>query len=129
MKIYKSISFVMTIIFAIVGLVFLFFPDWILMLSNNVSDYFNLPGYPLQGSTFYLTLASAYMYLITIFAYSMYRYPNQDIYPFLLTQGKFVSAIVSLYLFIFFRHYLIYLGAFVIDALIGFGVIYLKRIR
>lgn len=128
MKLYKSISLAMTIIYAIAGLVFLLFPDWILILSNDVSAYFNISEIPLEGVTFYLTLSSAYMYLITAFAYFMYREPKQNIYPFLLINGKFASAIISLFLFVFAEHYLIYLGAFILDGLIGSGVIYLKKL-
>ncbi|MBE3102157.1 MAG: hypothetical protein IMZ47_07825 [Firmicutes bacterium] len=124
MRLYKLFSLTVAIIFAVVGLIFLFFPDWALIFFNSISGYLRLPQAPLQGTGFYLILASAYMYLVTLLAYLMYRHPEQNIYPFLLAQGKLASSVISIYLFFMHQHYLIYLANFVIDGFIGVVALY-----
>ena len=124
MRLYKVFSFTVAAIFAVVGLIFLFFPDWALIFFNSISGYLRLPQAPLQGTGFYLILASAYMYLVTLLAYLMYRHPEQKIYPFLLVQGKLASSVISIYLFFMHQHYLIYLANFIIDGFIGFVALY-----
>jgi hypothetical protein len=124
MKLYKPFSITVAVIFAAVGLIFLIFPDWPLIFFNNLSGYFGLPLTPISGKSFYLVLASAYMYLVTLLAYLMYRYPEQRIYAFLLVQGKLASSILSIYLFFIHQHYLIYLANFIIDGLIGIAALY-----
>ena len=127
MKLYKLFSIATAAIFVVVGLIFLIFPDWPLIFFNNLSGYFGLPQAPLQGTGFYLILASAYMYLVTLLAYLMYRYPEQRIYPFLLVQCKLASSILSIYLFLIHQHYLIYLANFIIDGFIGIAVLYFMK--
>ena len=124
MRLYKVFSLTVAALFAVVGLIFLFFPDWALIFFNSISGYLRLPQSPLQGTDFYLILASAYMYLVTLLAYLMYRYPDQTIYPFLLAHGKLASSAISIYLFFIHQHYLIYLANFVIDGFIGVVALY-----
>ena len=129
MRLYKVFSLTAAAIFAVVGLIFLFFPDSALIFFNSISDYFGLPRAPVQGTGFYLILASAYMYLVTLLAYLMYRYPEQNIYPFLLAQGKLASSAISICLFLVHRHYLIYLANFVIDGFIGIAALCLMKMK
>ena len=129
MRLYKLFSLTAAAIFAVVGLIFLFFPDSALAFFNSISGYFGLPQMPLQGTGFYLILASAYMYLVALLAYLMYRYPEQNIYPFLLSQGKLASSIISIYLFLMHQPYLIYFANFVIDGLIGIAALYLMKMK
>ena len=124
MRLYKLFSLTVSIIFAVVGLIFLFFPDWALIFFNSISGYFRLPQAPLQGTGFYLILASAYMYFVTLLAILMYRHPEQNIYPFLLAQAKLASSVISIYLFFIHQHYLIYLTNFIIDGFIGIAALY-----
>jgi hypothetical protein len=123
-RLYKVFSLTVAIIFAIVGLVFLFFSDWALIFFNSISGYFRLPQAPLQGSSFYLILASAYMYLVTLLACLMYRHSEQKIYSFLLAQAKLASSVISIYFFFMHQHYLIYLANFIIDGFIGIAALY-----
>ena len=129
MRLYKLFSLTTAAIFAVVGLIFLFFPDSALIFFNSISGYFGLPQAPLQGTGFYLILASAYMYLVTLLAYMMYRYPEQKVYPFLLAQGKLASSIISIYLFLMHQPYLIYFANFVIDGFIGIMALYLMKMK
>jgi hypothetical protein len=129
MRLYKLFSLAAAILFTAVGMGFLFFPNTVLNFFNNISVCFGLPQAQVNGSGFYTTLASAYMYLVTLLAYQMYRYPEQDIYPSLLAQGKLASSVISIYLFLMHHPYLIYFINFVIDGLIGIAVLYLMKIK
>jgi len=129
MKLYKLFGLTTTVIFAVVGLIFLFLPDSALIFFNSISGYFGLPRAPVQGTGFYLILASAYMYVVACLSYMMYRYPEQNIYPLLLAQGKLASSIISIYLFLMHQRYLIYFTNFVIDGFIGISVIYLMKMK
>ena len=129
MRLYKLFSLTAAAIFAVVGLIFLFFPDSALIFFNSISGYFGLPQSPVHGNGLYLILASAYMYLVTLLAYLMYRYPEQNIYPFLLAQGKLSSSVVSIYLFLIHQPYLIYFANFIIDGFIGITALYLMKMK
>jgi hypothetical protein len=133
MKIYKPTCLLLMFVFAIVGILFLVFPDKVLILFNNVSSYWGMPQSPLIGHNFYLILATGYMYLVTVLAFLMFRNPEVRVYPVLLAHAKLASSFLSLMLFLFHAHYLIYLVNFVIDGFIGLVALYfyfkLQRVR
>jgi len=54
-----------------------------------------------------------------LFAYFMYQNPGLPEYPFLLMNGKFATAILSIGLFFAAEPLFIYLANGVIDGLIG----------
>ncbi|HYE81751.1 MAG TPA: radical SAM protein [Clostridia bacterium] len=129
MKLYKLFSLAAAAIFAVVGFIFLFFSDSAMIFFNSISGYFGLPQAPTEGTNFYLILASAYMYLVTLLACLMYRYPEQNIYPFLLAQGKLASSIISIYLFVTHRPYLIYFANFIVDGFIGIAALFFMKMK
>ena len=129
MRLYKLFSLTAAAMFAVVGLIFLFFPASVLIFFNSISNYFGLPQSPVQGTSFYLILASAYMYLVTLLAYLMYRYPEQAIYPLLLAHAKLASSIISIYLFLMYQPYLIYFANFVTDGFIGIAALYFMKMK
>jgi hypothetical protein len=128
-RLYKLFGLAAAAAFAVMGLIFLLFPDAALIFFNRISGYFGLPQAPVQGTDFYLILASAYMYLVALLAYRMYRDPEQNIYPLLLAQGKLASSFISLYLFLMLQPYLIFFVNFVIDGCIGIVALYLMRMK
>jgi hypothetical protein len=115
------------ILFAVTGLLFLFIPDKVLVLFNNLSPS-SMAQAPLTGFNFYLILAAGYMYLVTVLAFLMFRRPENPIFPMLLTHAKIASSVLSLGLFLFHAHYLIYLANFLVDGFIGIvvGTLYFK---
>jgi hypothetical protein len=119
MKWYRPLSLVLAVIFATTGLLFLFIPDRVVYLFNNLSPFLGMVQSPASGFTFYLILAVGYMYLVTVLALLMFRNPGNRYFPLLLAQAKLASSILSLGLFIIQAHYLIYLANFVIDGVIG----------
>lgn len=122
MKSYKPLSLLFMIVFVIVGMVFLFIPNQVLIFFNNISRYLGMEQSPVQGVNFYLILAIGYMYLVSLLAYLMYRHPENIYFPLLLANGKLASSILSLCLFIVHKPYLIYIFNCIVDGLIGIMV-------
>ena len=131
-KLYKSISLALAAVFALVGLIFLFIPNHVLILFNDISGYLGMPLSPAEGMNFYLILAVGYMYLVTLLAYFMYCCPEDPRYPLLLAHGKLASSVLSLYLFTAHQPCLIYIANGIIDGFIGILVVamylYVKRV-
>ncbi|MBN2412685.1 hypothetical protein JXQ31_13430 [candidate division KSB1 bacterium] len=119
MKYYRMISISLAVIFALVGLVFLFLPEGVLSFFNKLSAPLGMKQSPMQGYIFYLILAAAYMYLVTLLAFWMYKKPDNQYFPLLLANGKLASSALSLGFFIFHQPYLINLTNFIVDGLIG----------
>ena len=119
MKYYKTISLLLSITFGIVGLIFLFYSNSVLRFFNSVSETFGMAQAPETGLNFYLILAVGYMYLVTLIAFFMYRFPENRFFPLILGNGKIASSVLSLGFFMFLNKYLIYLINFVVDGLIG----------
>jgi len=131
MRAYRCMSLVLMLAFAVVGLLFLLAPDKPLAFFNALSSPLGLPPSPANGWDFYLILAAAYMYLVTVLAFSMYRHPENRLFPKLLAHAKLASATLSLALFLLQARHLIYLANFAVDGAIGIAalVIYLKMRR
>jgi hypothetical protein len=126
-RFYRFASFVLAASFALVGLLFLFFPDAVLRFFNSLSAPVGLPPAPAVGFQFYLALASGYMYIVALLAWLMFRHPENSTYPGLLVNAKLATSFLSLGFFVFHQPFLIYLANFVVDGLIGVGVWILRR--
>jgi hypothetical protein len=125
---HRSISLLLCASFALVGLLFLFFPGGVIRLFNGLSTAPAMEEPPAGGMDFYLLLALGYMYLVTLLAYLMYRHPSNRFFPLLLINGKLFTALLSLCLFIVSGPHLIYIANAVVDGLIAVVLIpmYLK---
>ncbi len=126
MKMYRAISLLFAGIFAVTGILFLLVPGSVLSLFNTLSSWWGMAQTPTAGFTFYLILAVGYMYLVTLLAYLMFRHPGNPTFSFLLANAKLASSLLSLALFLFQDHYLIYLANFVVDGLIGITVLVIR---
>lgn len=127
MRLYRVVSFVLTLAFAATGLLFLLAPDAAPAFFNSLSPRFGMPTAPLNGQGFYLILAVGYMYMVTVLAFLMFRRPDNRAYPLLLTHAKLASSLLSLAFFLLHAHYLVYLANFIVDGMIGLGVAILAR--
>lgn len=119
MKFYKTLSATFCMIFLVVGLTFLLLPGKVLIFFNTLSRYVGMRPSPVEGIDLYLALAVAYMYMVSLVAFLMYRNPKNHHYPLLLANGKMASSFLSLLLFAVHQPYLIFLVNFVVDGLIG----------
>ncbi len=119
MKCYRPLSLFLAAVFAIVGIVFLVIPDGVLQFFNSISPAFALPQAPTAGHGFYLVLAAAYMYVVSVIAFMMYRSPRNRAFPLLLVHAKLASSVLSISFFFFQSRYLICLTNFLVDGTIG----------
>jgi uncharacterized membrane protein YhhN len=126
-RMYKLTSLSLSIIFGIVGLIFLVIPEHVLNFFNKISPSLGFMESPVQGVGFYLILAVAYMYLVMMLAYLMYKHPENPTFPFLLISGKSASSILSFVVFVIDYQFLIYLTNGIVDGLIAIGVFLLSR--
>ena len=124
MTYYRTVSLLLTLTFAVVGIIFLFHANTVLTFFNSVSEIFGMQASPVTGNGFYLILAVGYMYLVSLLAYLTFRHPDNRYFPLLLAHGKLASSVFSLSFFIFHYFFLIYLVNFIVDGLIGLLVLY-----
>jgi len=118
-------SYGLAMVFAAVGMIFLFLPNGLLRFFNRISKPIGMAESPENGLAFFLVLAVAYMYLVTLLAWMMGRHPENPVFPLLLANGKIGSSLVSFGFFFFSRPYLIVLSNGIIDGLIGCAVLLL----
>ncbi len=127
MRLYRAAAAFLAASFAVVGLLFLFFPGGVLTFFNSLSAALGFREAPVTGFQFYLVLASGYMYLVALLAGLMFRHPESEAYSRLLVHGKLATALLSLAFFLLHQPFLIYLANFLVDGLIGLGVWALLR--
>jgi hypothetical protein len=125
--IYKWTSLCLSIIFALVGLIFLFFPDTVILFFNTISKPFGFAESPTPGFSIYHVLAVGYMYLVALLAYFMYKYPENSFFPVLLINGKSASSLLSFMFFFLHLPSLLFLANGIIDGTIAIGVFVLYR--
>lgn len=130
-RLYRQLSLAAAVTFALVGLIFLLAPNQVHVVFNNLSAVLGMATSPAAGPSLYLALAVAYMYVVALLAYLMYRLPEVRLLPLVLAQAKLASAVLSLYLFVMHGPYLIYLANCLIDGMIGAAVmwVYLHRAK
>ena len=119
---YRAFSLSLAVVFALVGGVFLFLPREMLTFFNAVSRRLGMIEGPAERS-FFGVLAAAYMYVVTILAWFMYRFPGEKIYPLILGQAKLASSLLSFLMFFFHAPWLVYLVNGIVDG--GLGLIVL----
>jgi hypothetical protein len=119
---YRTFSLGLAVVFAAVGGVFLLLPGRMLAFFNSLSRGLGMIEGP-TGSSFFVALAGAYMYVVTILAWRMFRSPEERIYPRLLVQAKLASAALSFLLFTLLAPWLIFLVNGVVDGALGVAVL------
>jgi hypothetical protein len=119
---YRAFSLGLAVVFALVGGVFIFLPRGMLAFFNGVSRRMGMSPGPAELS-FFGVLAAAYMYVVTILAWFMYRFPGERIYPLILGQAKLVSSLLSFGMFFFQAPWLIYLVNGIVDGGLGLVVL------
>ena len=127
MRYYRPVSLIMAVTFALVGFIFLFFADGVLVFFNQVATLTGMKFSPVAGDDFYLILAAGYMYIVTLLAAMMFRHPANHWFPLLLTNAKFASSLLSFSFFILHQPYPVYLTNAIVDGLIGVLVLTMYR--
>jgi hypothetical protein len=126
-KVYVSTSLCLSMVFAVVGMIFLFIPESVFLVLNNISRYIGFAESPLQGFGLYQVLAVGYMYLVTLLSFLMHKHPENTFFPILLIQGKSASSLISLFLYFFHLRSLLLLTNGIVDGIIAVGVFVLYR--
>jgi multidrug transporter EmrE-like cation transporter len=126
-KTYKLISLGLAIVFGMVGLVFLFMSSDVLSFFDGLSRAVGMQEASSVSHKFYVILAAAYMYLVTLLASLMYVHPDNTAYPLLLFNGKVASSALSILFFVLDKPLLVYLTNGIVDGLIGVLVIAMYR--
>lgn len=127
LRLYKIFSLSFSIVFIIVGLIFFSIPEKVLDFFNTLSGYLGMAPTPVIGVDFYVVLAVAYMYLVALLAFLMYRHPGNRYFPLLLANGKLASSLLSLYVFLFYLASLIFVVNCLVDGLIGLAALIFYR--
>jgi len=125
MTFYRLSALFMMIAFIIVGLLFFLIPDGVLSFFNAISGQLGMEKILLQGKSFFLILATAYMYIVSLLAFFMFKYPDHQLPPLLLTNAKLASSLLSFGMFFAHQPYLIYLVNGLVDGAIGVFVLFL----
>jgi hypothetical protein len=130
-KAFRLFSLSMAGVFIIVGGIFLFGPRFVYTFFNDVSLRLNLTPAPEVGANFFLILTSAYMYVVALLAFFIYRHPQEKRLSLLLCQAKLFSALVSLGFWLLLQPFLMYLTNAIVDGSIGaiYGLAYLQLRR
>ncbi len=113
--------------FAAVGLLFVAAPGRVLAFFDTLSPRAGLAAFPGAPDRFWLVLAAAYMYVVTVLAWSMFRRPDDPVFPRLLAHAKLGSAALSLAAFALYVPHLIFLTNAVVDGAIGVTALLLWR--
>ena len=127
--VYRAVSFAFAVVFVVVGLLFLIAPDGTLSLFNLFARRLGLAEASGGDNRFFAGLAVAYMAVVTALAWSMYRRPDERIYPRLLVLAKTASSLVSFGLFFLHKPLLISLANGVVDGGLALFVWLLARSR
>jgi hypothetical protein len=120
---YRRMSLVLAIVFAGVGLLFLFIPGAVLRFFDGLSISIGLQPSQVRADNFYPVLAVGYMYIVTLLAWFMFRQPENRYFPVLLVNAKTASSILSFIFFYSVSQTLIYLVNGIVDGLIAAGVL------
>jgi hypothetical protein len=127
LALYRSVSIVMAVVFAIVGLLFLVFSRDVLVMFNQISVALGVSPGPEQTSGFYVALGVSYMYLVSLISFLMWLRPQEQMLPLLLINGKAASSLLSATMFVADRPLLIYVANAIVDGAIAVGVYMLYR--
>jgi hypothetical protein len=121
---YRGVSLSLAILFAAVGMIFLLLPGRVISFFDLLSGRLGMKLSAETGCPFFPVLGVAYMYLVTIFAWLMFRHPQEKKYPWLLAQAKGSSSLLSLGFFMIQGPFLIYLTNGIVDGFLCLLALY-----
>ncbi len=127
-RLYRRLSGALCAAFALVGALFLLLPNTIIQLFDRWSGALGLATFA-SDAGFFVALAVAYMYLVTLLAWAMARDPADPAPARLLVHAKLASSLISFALFLGARPHLLFLVNGVVDGAIALGVVLLRSAR
>lgn len=113
--------------FAVTGFIFLLRPGEVLAWFDRQSWRLGLAALPPRPGSLWLVLAVAYMYVVTVLAWGIWRHPAEPLYPRLLAHAKLCSALLSAAAFALTIPHLIFLANALVDGALGLLALALWR--
>jgi hypothetical protein len=126
---YRAVSGLLCAAFALVGAAFLLVPDAVLSLFDGWSRSVGLATSAGAPGEFYVVVAVAYMYLVTVLAGSMARDPQDPTPARLLVHAKLASSLLSFGVFFLRQPHLLLLVNGIVDGSIAGLVVFLRAGR
>ena len=112
----RAIGLIFSVVFASAGLFFLLAPESVLTGLNSLGRSLGMGESPVHGQGFFSAMTSAYMAVVTILSWRMFRFPTLAVHPLLLAQAKAASSLFSLGIFMLHSPYFILLVNGVLDG-------------
>jgi len=123
---YRALALALAATFAAVGLLFLFAPGSVSTLFGLLSRWVALPAGDVEGGLF-RALAAAYMYLVTWLAWTMFKHPDEALWPGILAQAKLASATLSVVLILLQGPTVLLAANAVVDGFLGALALWLRQ--
>jgi hypothetical protein len=117
----KAFGLCLASVFAVVGGLFVLLPGGTLAFFNSASRRLGMVEGPVEAS-FFVVLAGAYMFVVTVLAWRMSRSPLEKIYPLILGQAKLASSLLSFLMFAIHAPWLILLVNGIVDGALALVV-------
>ncbi|MBE3096050.1 MAG: hypothetical protein IMZ55_09650 [Acidobacteria bacterium] len=129
MRFYRTMALALATTFLVVGIVFLTGPHIVQALFDWMARWVAVPGMPAGevGAGLFGALAVAYMYMVSLLAWMMFRRPTEAVWPALLAHAKLASAALSFILMVAQGPTVICAANGVVDGLIGVLALILRR--
>jgi hypothetical protein len=128
MLLYRGIALMLAVAFAAVGLAFLLAPGMVRAVIDQAAQAVGMQGMPAGDaqSGLFRALAVAYMYVVTLLAWIMFRRPAEPVWAGLLAHAKLASAAISFLLIVLNGAYFAYVANGVVDGAIGVAALVLR---
>ncbi|MGZ7065152.1 MAG: hypothetical protein ACXVI6_02220 [Candidatus Aminicenantales bacterium] len=120
----RMTGYTLAVVFAGVGVVFLVIPGRVIAFFNGLWSSLGLPPAAGPDAPFFVVLAAAYMFVVTVLAWNSGAHPEVPVFPRLLAIAKAASSLLSFGYFAFGARHLILLVNGVVDGAIALLVLW-----
>ena len=128
MRLYRTVALTLALTFLAVGITFLAAPHAVQALFDWIAHRIALPALPAGNveTGLFRALAVAYMYIVSLLAWMMFRRPAEVVWPTLLAHAKLASAALSFLLMAALGSNLLFAANGVVDGVIGLVALLLR---
>lgn len=123
----RATGFLLFVVFVSVGALFLLEPEVPLNGLNSMGDRFGMEVSPLHGTGFYSVMTSAYMAVVAILAFRIFRQPEIPHNSLLLAQAKMSSSLFSFGAYLLHRPDFILLANGFVDGGLALLALFIYR--
>lgn len=117
-------GYTLAVVFAAVGVVFLVIPGRVIAFFNGLWGPLGFPPAAGPDAPFFVVLAAAYMFVVTVLAWNSGAHPEVPVFPRLLAMAKAASSLLSFGYFALRAGHLILLVNGVVDGAIALLVLW-----